>query len=365
MDSNIERAISGIWRTMPFYGTPAERRFVDSWPWYLTGLCVLLIMDMRYFDTRYWVADPYLITLVPGIAICAVSYEYWRKNFVSTFESAVCSGLVVSSPRELAKFEQVSGELARRLKSPLRFVPIACCFVAAFSMRLVPELLNSRAVASWPLEFIVQLLYASFAYALGSGTWVLFSATRWLGRISGEELLRIQPGHCDNCCGLRDLGACCLRGAGPLIGGMLVCLVWAYMDHIPILRDYRGPSPHGMVQYSWVMIIAMVVLFVFMVFHPLADLHRRLDLYSRERQFDYSATLSSELDNIRSALASRSPDEVKLVADRLRLVSQLDPAVLKLSSWPIDRKALAQSSLVPLGSLMGAIAKAFHVTLGG
>src|SRR5208282_1592182 len=83
------------------------------------------------------------------------------------------------------------------------------------------------------------------AYAVGAGAWSLLSAARWIAMLSHDDMLSIQPGHSDGCCGLKGIGDCCLQSAVPLLIGMVLCLAWINGPH---LRFFQSAEKRSRVQ---------------------------------------------------------------------------------------------------------------------
>jgi hypothetical protein len=216
--------------------------------------------------------------------------------------------------------------------------------------------------SAWPLpgqaislSFIT--FFVAFAFCLGSGIWVLIAATYWTGKFASSSILRIQPGHADGCCGLEELGACCLNGVLPLAVGALLCAIWANARHLKFFRSYPPEYLDLIVPVASIAAIVLVILTVLVVYLPLRGLHARLENFRRSRQGAYSVALEGELATISSALSSNDAAQIKTMADRLKLLQQLDPTTLKLATWPFDKQSLIKYSITPVVSLLGTLGK--------
>jgi hypothetical protein len=94
-----------------------------------------------------------------------------------------------------------------------------------------------------------------------------------------------------------------------------------------------------------------------LVFLPVRGLHLRLEAYKTAREGEFTKSLETELSNIRDALRVGDENQVKVVADRLKLVQALDPTVLKLTTWPFDKTSLVKYGITPLFSLGASLGK--------
>jgi hypothetical protein len=279
-----------------------------------------------------------------------------------TFSTVIESGIVSSAPASVQDFLAASSRFESLVHSPIRFIAIiAAIFITFWGNRDVIASIPDM-IRTWPLPLTFFRLatlasFFVFSYAVGAVAWCLASAARWIATLSRNHIFRIQPGHSDGCCGLEGIGNCCLQSAVPLLIGMVLCLVWSNSRHLPIFRGYSENYLAVIVPLSYAIMLILFVLACALVFLPVRGLHKRLQAYKEVQEQEFTGALETELANIRNALATSDDNRVKVVSDRLKLVQTLDPAILKLTTWPFDRTSLIKYGLTPLASLAASFGK--------
>jgi len=367
------RTVELFWQKVPFFGSRIEEFAARNW--YIVILVPYALLTMwgvwldRYesiphtFQTvTTLLRDPFIATLGAALLLSAIAFILWQSAMRQTFSMAVESGIIANDPASVQDFLAASSKFEAQMRSPRRFIAITAAIVATLIgnrdvIAFIPDM-----VRTWPLplSFFRLAALASFfvfSYAVGAVAWSLVSAARWIATLSHNPTLRIQPGHSEGCCGLEGIGNCCLQSAVPLVIGMVLCLVWSNSYRLPGFRDYGEDWLAIIVPFSYAMMLILFVLACALVFLPVRGLHRRLQAYKRAQEQEFTAALETEVANIRKALAAGDDGRLKVVSDRLRLVQTLDPAVLKLTTWPFDRASLIKYGFAPLASLAASFGK--------
>ena len=198
-------------------------------------------------------------------------------------------------------------------------------------------------------RIIIVLCFLAYSYAVGAVIWCLITAARWINSVSASGMLRIQPGHSDNCCGFEGVGNCCLQSAISVLIGMALCLSGSNSEHVIFFRTYWNEAfIKFIVPFSYVIMVGLFVVACALVFlSSFRRLHLQLKSYKTQRELAFTRSLEHELSNIEESLLDGNNDQLKAECDRIKLVQVLDPAVLKLATWPFDRASLVKYGVTP------------------
>ena len=367
---NASQLIRDVWADMPFFGTRAERFVARYW------IVVMLVPYAILIALGFWddslrlsahtfssvtsfVRGPYTLTLGIALFLSGLAFKIWERTMRDTFSTVIDTGVVGGTAADQMQFVSVSNDFAARMRSRWRFL-------ASSVIVLVTAVVNWGVICSIPGEvpgeplsvtlFLVLMLvsFFMFSYAVGAVAWCLVSAARWITNLSKTQLLKIQPGHSDGCCGLESVGDCCLQSVIPLLIGMVLCVVWSKSGHLAFFEGHVfGP----LIPASYAMMATFFLIACALVFLPIMGPHKRMEEFKRAREIEFTRALEVELAEILNALSSDNNDQVKSASDRLKLVQALDPVVLKLSTWPFDRASLIKYAVAPIGSLAASFGK--------
>ena len=357
--------IRSFWSNVSFFGSPLEEFAAKYWYAFLIAFCVFLGFvgllvsqddSLRTFRAATdLLLNPFVFSLIVALLLSQIAFGLWRSTMKRTFSSVVESGMISNAPDSIEGFLAVSSVFVKEMRSPFRFIPILSMIgfaLIANRFEIVDAFTVSGFDRVWPLTMVV--FFVIFAYGIGAVAWCLIGAARWVSRLSGNHILRIQPGHSDGCCGLKDVGDCCLQSVVPLLIGMALCAFWSNgLRHIYGFSGYQ----QFIAPFCYALILALFVIACALVFLPVMGLHKRLEAHKRFQDQQFTAELEKEIGNIRDALLSGDSTLVKSSTDRLKLIQTLDPVVLKLATWPFDRNSLIKYGLTPIASLAASFGK--------
>jgi hypothetical protein len=369
--------LKAFWSSPFFFGSRLEES-IAKW-WYgillLNGLLFIvwahfLLRNIDFGDNEIWIIsvihDPYVASLCVTLILSTIAFKSWQQQFRNTFQNAVDLGIVGSGEDQISEFLFASHDLKRRTHSPLRFLfsVTAMCVTLIANRDVIAYTLAPLygPVRYFFLTAVLSMLF--YSYAVGAVAWCLTSTSLWIAAIS-TRILRIQPGHSDGCCGLEEVGNCCLQSALPLLIGMLLCLVWANSRRIVGFKTFSEGWLSIIIPVAYVLMILFLALACALVFLPVRGLHRRLESYKTDRERDYTSALEKELSKIQEALAKNDEALAKNSTDRIKLIQTLDPTALKLSTWPFDKASLVKYGVTPLVSLLGTFGKDLFKLIGG
>jgi hypothetical protein len=93
------------------------------------------------------------------------------------------------------------------------------------------------------------------------------------------------------------------------------------------------------------------------VFWPVYQLHVKMRSYKMARARQFTAALKDLLAEIDHELRAGNKAELERIHSRLKVIRALDPATLRLATWPFDRTKLASYAFTPTASLLVPIGK--------
>jgi hypothetical protein len=363
--------VSLFWSEVHFFGSAWEDSVSRRWyVLFIAPLTLLSLLSIAIglkagipFSATYLLVafkDPFLSSFTLALFAASIAFELWRKAMRKVFGESVQTGLIRNDTTDIEAFLGQSSAFAKRMRNPLRHTVsffLICLAIAPNQSYMM--LTFSHDDFSTRIYFgIVSVMIIVFAYVVGAGAWCLICSAIWLGRFSGTGLLQIQPGHSDGCCGLQGLGNCALQAAVPLVVGIVLCGVWVNGLKITRFQNYLKPSYADVViPLSYVIMLVLFAVACALVFLPLRGLHSRMKDFQSERQREYTVALNSLLEKTRAVLAKDDAIELRQTADRLKLVQQLDPVALKISTWPFDAQSLLKYGLTPVVSIAGSLVK--------
>jgi len=363
-------SVSLFWQTVPFFGSRLEDLLQRYWYVAIALSCGSLVWygwltrssspEVPSSITSI-LKNPFMASFYIALILSMIAYKFWQLRVRKTFSQAIDNGIVDSLPAIVHEFHAASKRFQCQLKSRYRFLPVVVMMLATI-MFFAPKMTGTpdSILQGEPADIVFVISFGFslllFSYAIGAVAWTLMAAATWISSISRAELLQIQAGHSDNCCGLEEIGTCCLQSAVPLLVGMVLCLVWSYGLHLPFFRAYPGLC-HDIAPFSSGLMATLFILACVLVFLPVRGLHMRLEMYRRTQERHFTEALARELTNIRNLLPTDNSDHIKTETDRLKLVTALDPEVLKLRTWPFDTASLIKFGVTPIITLAASLGK--------
>lgn len=373
--SRSSSEVEEFWKTVAFFGSRTEERLSRWWPLFFVVPCILLALlslaenewkldrlPLRFLQTAF--EDPLIMSLIITLLLGSLAFSFWRETMIATFARSVATGLLGSDEDSIKAFVQISQGFRRRMSSAWRYVP----GVVMIAVAIGPNVKYMGLMFQGEYTF-VRLYFAltsitviMFAYIVGVTFWCLINSAIWLSSFSGDSVLQIREGHHDGCSGLQEIGNCCLQSTIPLIFGVLLCAMWSNGEYFSFLSNVLSKRYLDiLIPTAFVLMIVFFASACAMVFLPVRGLHNRMEKYMEERQANYSVALHSLLEEVTTALATNNKDRIKVAADKQKLVQQLDPVLLKLSTWPFDAAGLVKYGVTPALSILGT---AFKYVLG-
>ena len=333
------RKIRGFWLEVPFFGTRVEQFVAERWyvilllPFlYWVALGVWTGRQSLFLNATSFLRSPYILSLGAALYLAAAAFSFWQSTVRKTFSTVVESGIISDSPESIKALIAASSRFEAMMRSRFRFIPIAAVFLSTLIVNGRFGGLDQTQPAKAFGAFMANVFILLGAYAVGAGAWSLLSAARWIAMLSHDDMLSIQPGHSDGCCGLKGIGDCCLQSAVPLLIGMVLCLAWINGPH---LRFFQSSKEFGqwdvIVFFSYAMMATLFVLACTLVFLPVRGLHDRLVAYKRTRDLEFTKALSTETARIRETLTSADDNGVVRISGRLKIIHALDPENLRLA----------------------------------
>lgn len=183
-----------------------------------------------------------------------------------------------------------------------------------------------------------------FVYLTINCTWVLASTGLYLRHITKRFSPIIQPGHPDNCGGLKFLGDFCLNMA-------LIILSVALFLAIYIL--WRGYVLWTVASCALLIIFLIQAYYAF--FTPLWSIHKKMLEVRARYEEAFARSMAKVEEKAHAALNEGSMEGIKTAKEDSELVQALHPDKIGYPNWPFNRReviAFATPQIVPLFSLI-------------
>jgi hypothetical protein len=337
------------WDSMRLAPTKWEGQALRYWP-----ITMILV-----FSPLFIVPSSFTNSVILSLAIASTLaggfLALWAHTFRNTFGSAVVSGLVTEE--SFPEYKRLSLKVEPLLASRWRYV----FFLVLIALVLTANRSSIHSIGSMRAFFgaFPVLLAQFFVVFLGSGLcWVVSASAYWIYQVSVSDCLSLQPGHSDNCLGLANVGLCMLQAAAPLLTGTVCLALWVWGGHVAWFARHasRGALAFFRLDAAGIMLLIFSLAIV-VVFLPVMGLHNRMALYKRTQDRRYCDLVKDQSALTTRALAGTFGITMQDCADRLELVQSMDPAVLRLSTWPFDRAALISYGITPLITVIASILK--------
>src|SRR6266704_1302112 len=281
-ESMVEQSSSALettppvnfWHTFHLFPSSFDESCFKYWYIYIYGLLALALIPLlaSYFNVvvppskhKFYIENALLIILLPiTLSLVVLSYNYWRGGIRGVFEDFdnSASGRHLSSRRGESHFSEeyrsFLNEYQDKLLSSHRYIIIGIAIIASAGILLLFCILPGGII---------------LGYFLGVSSWTMLVTGFYLRTVTNRFHLHVEPGHPDNCGGLRPLGRFCFSMALPILVGVVFFAIYGigsslYSMLLPNVSDtMRLGAGAGLLVFD-VPLAALAFLF------PLGGMHR-------------------------------------------------------------------------------------------
>jgi len=355
-----------FWERFHLFPSSFDESGFKYWYIYIYGLLALALIPLLayYFhlvvpppEYKFYTDNALLIILLPiTLSLVVLSYNHWRKGIRGVFED-FDAGKHLSSRRGASHFSEeyrsFLNEYQDKLLSSHRYIIISTAVIA--SVGILSLLLRVYVASPYSLLlFCILPGGAILGYFLGMSSWTMLVTGFYLRTVTTRFDLHVEPGHPDNCGGLRPLGRFCFSMALPILVGVVFFAIYGigsslYSMLLPNVSDtMRLGAGAGLLVFD-------VPLAALAFFFPLWGIHREMvrqkELYE-ERFATYQAKMRQELW---SSIDTNAFDEARTIRRQINILQLLHPNTLDYPTWPFSRRLLALyliPQILPLLSLV-------------
>lgn len=376
-ESMVEQSSSALettppvnfWHTFHLFPSSFDESCFKYWYIYIYGLLALALIPLlaSYFNVvvppskyKFYTENALLIILLPiTLSLVVLSYNYWRGGIRGVFEDfdSSASGRHLSSRRGESHFSEeyrsFLNEYQDKLLSSHRYIIIGIAIIA--SAGILSLLL--RAYISSPYLLLLFCILPGgiiLGYFLGVSSWTMLVTGFYLRTVTNRFDLHVEPGHPDNCGGLRPLGRFCFSMALPILVGVVFFAIYGiggdlYPALLPNVSDaIRLGAGAGLLVFD-------VPLAALAFFFPLWGIHREMVRQKELYEERFAACLAKMRQRLWSSIDTDAFDEARTIRRQINILQLLDPDTLDYPTWPFSRRLLALyliPQLLPLVSLV-------------
>ena len=232
---------ASFWHKFRLFPSPFDESGFKYWYIYIYGLLALALIPLLayYFhivvpphEYQFYTDNALLIILLPiTLSLVVLSYNHWRKGVRGVFEAidSSASGRHLSSRRGASHFGEeyrsFLNEYQNKLLSSQRYIIIGIAVIA--SGGILSLLLRTYFASPYSLLlFCILPGGVILGYFLGVSSWTMLVTGYYLRAVTSRFDLQIEPGHPDNCGGLRPLGRFCFSMALPILVGVVFFAIY-------------------------------------------------------------------------------------------------------------------------------------------
>lgn len=363
---NVPTPPFNFWHTFRLFPSSFDESGFKYWYIYIYGLLALALIPLlaSYFNVvvlpskyKFYTENAPLIILLPiTLSLVVLSYNHWRRGIRGVFED-FDTGRHLSSRRGESHFSEdytsFLNEYQNELLSNHRYIIIGIAVIASVG---ILSLLLRAYISSPSLLLLFCILPGGIilGYFLGVSSWTMLVTGFYLGVVTNRFDLHIEPGHPDNCGGLRPLGRFCFSMALPILVGVVFFAIYGiggnlYPALLPNVSDaIRLGAGAGLLVFD-------VPLAALAFFFPLWGIHsemvRQKELYEER----FAASLAKMRQRLWSSIDTDAFDEARTIRRQINILQLLNPDTLDYPTWPFSRRLLALyliPQLLPLVSLV-------------
>jgi hypothetical protein len=358
-----------FWHTFRLFPSSFDESGFKYWYIYIYGLLALALIPLLayYFhvivpssEYKLYTDNILLYILLPiTLSLVVLSFNHWRRGIRGVFEDfdSSASGRHLSSRRGESHFNEDYTSFLNayqdRLLSSYRYIVI--CIAVITSVALLSFML--KAYVASPFSLLLFCILPGgiiLGYFLGVSGWAMLVTGHYLRTVTTRFDLHIEPGHPDNCGGLRPLGRFCFSMALPILVGAVFFAIYGiggtlYPALLPNVSDaIRLGAGAGLLVFD-------VPLAALAFFFPLWGIHREMVRQKELYEERFAASLAKMRQRLWSSIDTDAFDEARTIRRQINILQLLDPDTLAYPTWPFSRRLLALylvPQLLPLVSLL-------------
>jgi len=355
-----------FWRTFRLFPSTFDESGFKYWYIYIYGLLALALIPLLayYFNIgvppskyTFYTENALLLILLPiTLSLVVLSFNYWRRGIRGLFEY-FDTGRHLSSRRGESHFsdEYTSflNEYQNELLSSRRYIIIGITVIA--SVGILSLLL--RAYLSSPYLLLLFCILPGgiiLGYFLGASSWTMLVTGYYLRTVTTRFDLHVEPGHPDNCGGLRPLGRFCFSMALPILVGVVFFAIYGIGGNLypALLHNVSDTIRLGAAAGLLVFDVPLAAL-AFLC--PLWGVHREMVRQKELYEERFAASLSKMRQKLWTSIDTDAFEEARIIRRQIKILKLLDPDTLDYPTWPFSRRLLALyliPQILPLISLI-------------
>ena len=358
-----------FWHKFRLFPSFFDESGFKYWYIYICGLLALALIPLLayYFhlvvpppEYKFYTDNALLIILLPiTLSLVVLSYNHWRKGIRGVFEAfdSSASGRRLSSRRGAEHFSEeyrsFLNEYQSKLLSSQRYIIISIAIIA--SIGILSLLLKAYFASPYSLLlFCILPGGVILGYFLGASSWTMLVTGFYLRMVTTRFDLIIEPGHPDNCGGLRPLGRFCFSMALPILVGVVFFAMYGiggslYPALLPGISDtIRLGAAAGLLVFD-------VPLAALAFFFPLWGIHREMVRQKEFYEERFAACQAKMRQKLWSSIEADAFNEARTIRRQINILQMLHPDTLDYPTWPFSRRLLALylvPQILPLLSLV-------------
>ena len=260
-----------------------------------------------------------------GIMILA-----WRRKVPSIFQWLWQGERLEPRQKDLkTEYHRYLQEYQAALLSSTRPLALGILFIGGLCIFLaqVPQFLSENfALVPLLLIYLAYLIIIFWAFMACIVGWAFLITSLYIQNLPQRFAIKIQPGHPDQCGGLKPVGDFCIRSAIPLIvagfvSGVISMSTW---------DNSRTPADLATVALFLLGPFAAITVFI-----PLWDIHN----YMSQQKGIYADIFATQAMELQQTIRVHSRENgdfktAEVARDKLELLQTLHPDKLPYPVWP-------------------------------
>ena len=316
-----------------------------------------------------------------GLFLIALPFNRWRASIPSIFQMLLNKRHIssVSQASDISQdYKQFLEEYQRALLSNKRYILIGVSVIIPLIVILIwwktygiPDLAYmSKDPLLLAIEWSRSVLFGGIfdlllAYFFGVGAWMMYITGFYIRNLTIKFDLTIQPGHPDNCGGLRLFGDFCLGIALPVLMGAVLLGLYSIGNIFHVIPFWTSAVNVGLIVF--VLPLAAVAFFV-----PLWNIHLKMIKKRRMYEDEFAGRFMKLEEKIHTSLDKGELDNAKSAKEEIEILQILHPNKIGYPVWPFDSGILFKFLIpqivavlilvVQLGPVVDTLRKIFHLS---